>query len=428
MIDKRTLEVILSEQKEEAYIKLRKNFIPREEEKLINLDSELAQIVMGVRRSGKSTLCFNVLKNSNVKFGYVNFDDERLLEGKVEDLNNILEVLYKIYGDFNCLFLDEAQNIEGWHLFVNRLLRRGLKLLITGSNAKLLSHELSTYLTGRYECIELFPFSFKEYCLFHEVDIESPTTLKEAYRREVFDNYMKRGGFPEIVKGANPKRYIENLTKNILQRDIRQRYKLRYFISFERLAYHLLNIVPTITSYNELSKELGIKVIQTIKNYTGYLVQAYLLQDLKKFSFKSKKRLTEEKLYAVDVALMDQRKDALKGENLGWRLETIIFIELKRRSQIKGFDIYYYKKNTRAKEVDFVVVDGNKIVALYQVAYDITNDKTNKREVNALVEISRQTGCDELYLITDFERYSIEKEGKTIKVLPAYEWLLSPHE
>lgn len=148
MIDIRTLENILSDQAEEIASKQQLTFCQRKEEELVDLDSPQAQVIIGVRRSGKSTLCYNVLQRAGVKYAYVNFDDERLATLSVEELNNVLEALYKIYGKFNYLFIDEIQNIPGWYLFVNRLLRQNLHILITGSNAKLLSGELATHLTG----------------------------------------------------------------------------------------------------------------------------------------------------------------------------------------------------------------------------------------------------------------------------------------
>ena len=162
----------------------------------LNLRVKKAQVVIGVRRSGKSTLCFNVLNKAQVKFAYVNFDDERLVRLSADDLNDVLKCLYQIYGDFTHLFLDEAQNVEGWHLFVNRLLRHGMKLIITGSNAKLLSSELSTYLTGRYNEIELFPFSFREFCEMEKVETTNLSTKTDALLRRAFDKYMETGGFP----------------------------------------------------------------------------------------------------------------------------------------------------------------------------------------------------------------------------------------
>lgn len=157
-MDFKDIETALLEQKEELENKLSETVCSRPEEALIDLNSKLAQVVIGIRHDGKSTLCFNVIKKSGLHFSYINFDDERFSKSTAEDLNRILECLYKVYGDFNHLFIDEIQNVDEWFLFVNRLLRNGMHILITGSNAKLLSGELATYLTGRYMQIELFPF------------------------------------------------------------------------------------------------------------------------------------------------------------------------------------------------------------------------------------------------------------------------------
>ena len=182
-MEKRVLESILSDQAEELTRKKSKWFCQRKEEDQIDLESSQAQVVIGVRRSGKSTLCYNVLTRNKLKFAYVNFDDERLINLKSEDLNDVLEVLYKIHGDFQYLFLDEIQNIPEWYLFVNRLLRRQIHILITGSNAKLLSGELATHLTGRHHAISLYPFSFSEYCMWKQVDMHSMSTHAVAARR-----------------------------------------------------------------------------------------------------------------------------------------------------------------------------------------------------------------------------------------------------
>ena len=178
-MDKRELETILSDQKEELVLKQTQHFCQREEDK-IDINSPQAQVVIGVRRSGKSTLCYNALMRKGVKFAYVNFDDERLVNLKSADLNDVLEVLYKINGDFNYLFIDEIQNIPEWYLFVNRLLRRQMHVIITGSNAKLLSGELATHLTGRHHSITLYPFSFAEYCDVRNVDVFSKSTRAVA--------------------------------------------------------------------------------------------------------------------------------------------------------------------------------------------------------------------------------------------------------
>ena len=220
MLDKRNLEQILSDQQEELEIRRGETLCHRPEEALIDLSSTQAQVVIGVRRSGKSTLCFQALEKAGVKYAYVDFDDERLAKIQAEDLNDILEVLYKIYGDFNYLFLDEIQNIEGWHLFVNRMLRKRMHVIVTGSNAKLLSSDLATHLSGRSKEIPLYPFSFYEYCMMKEVDTEGMSTKKQAFRRAAFDDYLKLGGFPELHIIGEHQTYVKNLVSNILQRDI----------------------------------------------------------------------------------------------------------------------------------------------------------------------------------------------------------------
>lgn len=422
MVDKRVIEQVIAEQLEELKAMQNIKLCHRKEESQVDLDSNLAQVVIGVRRSGKSTLCYNVLKPHAKNFAYVNFDDERFEKLKTEDLNIVLEVLYKIYGNFTYIFLDEIQNIAGWHLFVNRLLRQKMHILVTGSNAKLLSGELATHLTGRNEQIELFPFSFTDFCICKNIDTISYTTKAIASRRNAFDEYIKQGGFPELINKKNKNRYVSNLISNILKRDIEQRHTIKYTETFEQLAYHLMNVVPTIIVENELAELLNIKSNHTVKNYIGFLKEAYLLLGVKKYSTKSRQRIRYEKLYPVDVALMDNRPNSFVGENLGWRLETIICIELLRRNRPIGRDIYYYK-SYNGYEADFVVCRGNSVEEIYQVSYDISNEKTRKREIRGLLAASKETKCNQLFLITDFHREEISIDDKIIHIIPAHDWL-----
>ena len=419
-MDRRMLEEVLSDQKNEMEKLMQTDFVYRREEELVHLDSRMAQVVIGVRRSGKSTLCCNVLKKSKVNFAYANFDDERLFNLSSSDLNDVLEVLYKINGDFEHLFIDEIQNIDGWFLFVNRLLRNGMHILITGSNAKLLSGELATHLTGRHTQIELFPFSFSEYCDFFGVDKTSAATKQTAFRRAAFDDYMKTGGFPEMLSGAENSSYINTLVKNILETDIKNRYKVRYGATLSKLAWHIMNVSPATINYTDMQNLFSLKSVHTAENYATYCRNAYLLLGLQKYSVKSKFRITNEKFYCVDVALMNNRENAFAGENLGWRLETLVFVELLRRFRPQMKDIYYY--SDRSNEIDFVICDHNRVLALYQVSYDISSEKTRKRELNALVNVSEKLGCADLYLITDHEYADITEKGRTIKIRPAYDW------
>lgn len=422
-MDKRILETILSDQAEELELKKKQKFCRRKEEDLIDPDSPQAQVVIGVRRSGKSTLCYNALIRKRVKFAYVNFDDERLINLTATDLNDVLEVLYKINGDFNYLFIDEIQNIPEWYLFVNRLLRRQIHVIITGSNAKLLSGELATHLTGRHHTIKLYPFSFSEYCEAKGIDTMSMSTMAVARRRAVFDDYMRKGGFPELSRVRNERDYIDELVRNILQRDIEQRFKVKHVTSFEEMSQHLLNIAPAIVVDKKLKEAFGFGSQHTAKNYVGYLKQAYLLVGLHKYSPKSQQRLTADKIYPIDVSLMNRRSDAFSGENFGWRLETIVYLELLRRYKSQGFDIYYFSE--RSGECDFVICEGRKAVVAIQVSYDISNEKTRKREISGLLLAAKKTGCKNLLLLTDHSYEDIETEDYKIAVRPVFDYLLN---
>ena len=418
------IEKVLLEQQDELEALENEILIHRPEEDLINLKSKLAQVVIGVRRSGKSTLCFNALRKAGVHYAYANFDDERLEELQTQDLDDVLQTLYKIYGKFDYLFLDEIQNIEGWPLFVNRLLRQRIHIIITGSNAKLLSTELASHLTGRHHKIELFPFSFKDWCTIRELDYTRLTTKNKGLISKAYEEYFQQGGFPELLSGEeNSKEYISTLIDNIITQDIKKRYKIRNIDALKRLAHHILNETPTIIVKDTLQETMGIKSERTLGNYLLYLNQTYLTSTISKYSPKSRERARGEKSYAIDVSFMDKRENAFSGDNLGWRLETIVYLELLRRKAGTENDIYYFQN--RNAEADFVVCDGNKTLAVYQVSYDISKEKTRKREIKGCIAGAKATKCNNLFLITNHEREVIEEDGYTIQVIPIWEWLLT---
>lgn len=417
------IEKVLLEQQDELVALESETLIHRPEEDLINLNSKLAQVVIGVRRSGKSTLCFNALRKAGAHYAYANFDDERLKDIETKDLDNVLQSLYKIYGEFEYLFLDEIQNIDGWPLFVNRLLRQRIHLLITGSNAKLLSTELASHLTGRHHKIELFPFSFKDWCVINDLDYTRLTTKNRGLLSKAYEDYFHQGGFPELLSGEeNPKEYIGTLIDNIITQDIKKRYKIRNIDALKKLAHHILNETPTIIVKDNLQDAIGIKSEQTLANYLLYLNQTYLISTISKYSSKSRERSRGEKSYAIDVAFMDKRDNAFSGDNLGWRLETIVYLELLRRKATTDNDIYYFK--SRNAEADFVVCDKNRTLAVYQVSYDVSSEKTRKREIKGCIAGAKGTKCDNVFLITDHESGIIEEQGYKIQVIPIWEWLV----
>lgn len=424
MIEENILLQVLAEQKEEMLGVRYQQWVTRKEEALFEQESPLAQIVIGVRRSGKSTLCHKFLKQNNINYGYANLDDDRLVDIDVKDLNTLLSCIYQLYGtDVPYLFFDEIQNVDGWHLFINRLLRTGIHIFITGSNAKLLSSELATHLTGRYNEIRLYPFSFSEYCAFHKVDVVSITTKADAERKRRFVEYLNEGGFPEMQNIRNKRGYIQSLLEAILQKDVRSRFKIRDTEVLHRMAYHVINNVCQPINYGELAEVLGVSD-KTTKKYMGYLQQAFLVQLLSKHSFKSRGRIFNEKAYIVDTGLINYRDASMAGENLGWRMENVVYIELLRKCAREYLDVYYYRPDARAKEVDFVVCNQNRVVELIQVAYDIGTEKTFNREVTALIKAGDDLKCDKRTLITYSTSHTVEINGRTIEVVSILDWLL----
>ena len=426
MIEEKIILQVLAEQKEYVENYKPENWVSRSEEQLFEFDSTLAQVVIGVRRSGKSTLCHKLLLEHKANYGYANFDDDRLARLQVEDLNTVLSCIYQIYGtDINYIFLDEIQDVDGWHLFVNRLLRTNLHVVVTGSNAKLLSGELATHLTGRYNEIRLFPFSFREYCAFHKVDMRGITTKAEADRKRAFMEYINNGGFPEMQNMRNKRGYVQSLMEAIVSKDIQQRFKIRNVDALRKIANHLINNVCQEVNYDSLSEMFGI-TDQTAKKYVDYLRQAFLVQLLMKHSFKTKERIRNVKAYIVDPGRQNNRENAFAAENIGWRLENVVYIELLRRCCSDFLDVFYYKSTPRSKEVDFVVCNQNKAVELIQVAYDIDNERSFDRETSSLVKASAALHCDKLTLIAFSPTRDIEVGNKKIHVCSATDWLLEP--
>ena len=425
MIDEKIILQVLAEQQEEIKGYKPQKWVARKEEALFEFETKMAQVVIGVRRSGKSTLCHKVLMERGIRYGYVNLDDDRLADMKTEDLNTVLSCVYQLYGtDIPYLVLDEIQDVDGWYLFVNRLLRSDLHIFVTGSNAKLLSGELATHLTGRYNEIHLFPFSFSEYCQYHHVDTQGITTKAEAERKRAFMDYIHDGGFPEMQGLRNKRAYVQSLIEAILRKDIQKRFKIRNIEALRKLAHHLINNACQEINYDEMSGLLGI-ADKTAKKYIDYLSQAFLIQLLTRHSFKSRERVRNQKAYIVDAGLQGNRDNVLAPENLGWRLENVVYIELLRRSAQDFLDIYYHKPTPRAKEIDFVVCDQSKTVELIQVAYEIDSVKAYDRETSSLIKASAALSCNRLTLIAFTQTRDVEIEGKTIHIISALEWLLN---
>lgn len=417
---------ILSDQREELDNLDLSALVPRMEERQINLKSKLAQVIIGVRRSGKSTLCQKILLESGVKFGYVNFDDEHFINLPPEQLNEIIETLYRLHGPLDYLFFDEIQNIhEVWPLFINRLLRQGKRLIITGSNANLLSGELATHLTGRYHQIENFPFSFMEYCHLRGVDTGSHATLSRGLRQKALDEYLIKGGMPEIVNETEYAGYIKGLVASIVTKDICRRHHVRNVEAIRKLTNLVLDLSGQEIQTSELARKVEMSQ-PTVANYLQYLKEAYLIREVPIFSYKNLDRQKLRKYYAIDVAFMSNHDYAFGSPNFGWRLEAVVALELMRRINPESDRLFYLKKHKHF-EVDFVVVKSGRIDELIQVTYDFSNPplKLRNRELMGLVKGAEAVGCDKLTLVIMEGAPGVETiQNKKINIVKAADWLL----
>ena len=410
---------IILEQREELALNNTTDYVQREKKEEISTGTSLAQIITGVRRCGKSTLARMAL--NDLHYGYVNFDDERLSRLEATALNSLLEAVYSVYGDFSYLLLDEIQNVEGWHLFVNRLLRNNIKIILTGSNSKLLSSELASHLTGRYIPVELFPFSFTEYLQAQKISVANPFTAKgRGLATNYFFSYLYSGGFPEIVYNEEHKQtYIQNLFDAIVTKDIIYRYNIRYIRTFREIALWLTAHFSTEISYNRIKNIFELGSENTAKNYLTYLEEAWLFVTLSKFSFKKQESLRNKKIYLVDTSFAELAGESAT-ENTGRLLENTVFLHLIRHRIQGGYEVYYYKKDV---EVDFVIYSKRSVSELVQVSASLSDEKTRAREIRSLVRASEELHPKTATIITINQKEDIKTEGIDISVKPVVEWI-----
>lgn len=417
---------ILFQQQEERNLLLAQPYINRIDDASISdyLNTTLIKLITGPRRAGKSVTALQFLKNQN--FAYLNFDDELLLKHFDEDA--VIQGLNVVYNDFSYLLLDEIQNLPNWEMWVNKLYRRGINLIITGSNSKLLSHEMASTLTGRYVQITVLPFSFAETMTINEKSLPTQaelTPIETGKLLGLLHTYLSNGGFPETV--LNPgilKNYLSSLFDSILLKDILKRFRVRQTQQLYDLSNYLLSNYTNLYSFNQVKDALDFNSVATVQKFIGYLEEPYLFQHITRYTTKLKnKQKTAHKIYIIDNGFIKARFFEL-SPNYGRLLENLVFVELLRRDLKPELDIFYYRtRNDR--EIDFLIRKGHQIDQLIQVCYDIQQPKTLKRELDALVEAAIELKCTNLFVITwDHEEW-IEINSFKIKLIPAYQWLLN---
>ena len=374
------------------------------------LQNPLIKLITGPRRVGKSVFALLMLQGKN--FAYLNFDDNQLLEKWDEDL--AMSALDDVYPDYDFMLLDEIQNLPDWYLWVSKLYRRGKNPIITGSNANMLSSEMATVLTGRYLQIEMLPFSLDETMRWKNI---SPDREEQAAQAIVLaDDYMRNGGYPETIPARGiTKNYLSTLFDSILLKDVAQRHNVRNTTDLYNLATYLLSNFCNPISANELAGELGLSSVATTKKFCDYLNEPYLFFYLPRFNNKLKlMNKAPKKVYIVDNGFVQSTAFNL-SENLGRLLENQVFVELLRRGYIPGQTLFYYRTRND-KEIDFVTRKGTKVEQLIQVCYDMTSEKTRKRELDALVEAAEELHCDNLHVITNSQEEEIDWKRTTILV------------
>jgi len=421
------LKDIVSNQKLQKEQLLTLSYIGRAKEPFAKkwLDSNLIKVILGPRRAGKSVFSFMLLKDR--PFMYFNFDDEVLSSAGGIATDELMKELHAAYGQVKTVLFDEIQNLPGWELFVNRLHREGYNLVLTGSNAHLLSKELATHLTGRHMPIEILPFDFSEFLRAKKFQISEEYSALPQQRGELLnlmENYLINGGFPEVaVHNVDPKDYLDVLFDSLVFKDVVKRHRVKFSTQVANLGGHLINNFANLYTIRKILEILNLKSASTIEKYIKYLEEAYLIFSLLRYSPKSIQRIkSPRKVYAVDNGFITA-KAIQHSPDKGKLMENLVFTELVKRGVKPNRDLFYYKtRNDR--EIDFVVKNGIDVTELIQVCYESINSDVEQRETKALFEAGGELRVKKLTVLTWDEKRAVEKDGVTIHFKPLWEWLL----
>ena len=402
-----TVETILkaSEEQIKKYLELNKNSAKRfVDEKSVSPLPSFARIITGVRRCGKSTVVqMHFLKKSAF---YLNFEDTSLYGFDTKDFEILNEAIEKFSKENSCKYLcfDEIQSVNGWEIFVHRKLEENYLVIVTGSNASLLSWELGTRLTGRHLDYEMFPFSFQEFCVLKKLKVNTNS----------FSKYLTQGGFPEAIKNESDE-ILQRLFDDILTRDIAVRHSIRDVRTLKILSLYLASNCGNLISGSKLSAQLGIKTNVTILEYLSYLEQCYLFFFVPKFNYSAKAQsVNPKKVYCIDTGMI-QSVTLSSNADAGRMLENAVFIELRRRTK----NIWYYSESSF--ECDFLYGHDSVPENAVQVCYELTSEN-REREVRGLVETCRKFPGVKPLIVTFNQKDKISYDGMIIEAIPAVEF------
>lgn len=417
MISEELIKNVLVEQREGLL--RRKYGVKRDVLSRIDEKKKLPHVVVltGMRRVGKSTLLRQIIKEhyNDDDFYYINFEDERLFNFPVNEVNRLYESLIELFGKKKVFFIDEIQNLDNFEVFVRRFYEDGFKFYITGSSASLLSKELGTKLTGRHVDIVVKPFSFLEFLKLKKFEFDRG----EIYRSDVkikiksyFDEYLVRGGMPEYLIYGDLE-ILDRVYEDILLKDVAVRYGIDNIRQLRELYQYLVTNFANRFSFNTLKKIINLGSVNTIKKYISYLEDTYFAKTINKFDFSLKKQLVnDKKLYVVDNGFISVISNRLTKDK-GWLLENLVF-------NLLGDNVYYYRNGY---ECDFLVVKNKKVTKAIQVCFEL-NEKNRAREFGGLIETLKQFNLKEGLVLTYNREDELELENKRIKIVPIWRWIL----
>ena len=384
------------------------------------LSNPMIKLITGPRRVGKSTYALLMLQGRN--FAYLNFDDNLLLSAWNEEL--VMRTLDEVYAGYEYLLLDEVQNLKDWDVWVSKLYRRGKNLVITGSNAKMLSSEMATVLTGRYLQVEMLPFSLSETMEWKGISTGGDENARQTEMTVIADDYLRNGGYPETIDMRSITRsYLSTLFDSIIWKDVAKRHNIRNITDLNNLALYLLSNFCNPLSANDIAREISMTSVTTTRKFMDYLHEPYLFYYLPRFNNKLKlMKKAASKVYVIDNGFVAAKAFNL-SENLGRLLENEVFVELLRMGYKVETTLFYYRSRND-REVDFVTRQGTRIERLIQVCYDMSSPKTEKREVDSLIECAGELKCNNLMVITNNDEREILKDGYNIKVVPFVKFVM----
>ena len=416
MISKNLLKLLIAEyQRETANIQLI--------ERACAIEYSLNYVFVGLRRSGKSYLIFQqikqLLKNGRSidEMLYFNFEDDRLATLDASDLDLIKVCYEEMYDHKPFFFLDEIQVVEGWEKFARRLADQGYRVYITGSNAKMLSSEIATTLGGRYMIRNVYPFSFNEYLKALGINLYDKNNVYRFHIEinKAFEAYFRFGGLPEVAKTEGKREWLSNLYQKVFFGDLISRYQIRNAFALRILIRKLAESVKQPSSFNRLANVVsasGKKIsADTVIDYLGYLKESWIIFSVENLAAKLADKETNKKYYFIDngilnLFLLDPQTSLL---------ENLVAVQLRR---LYGEEVYFYHNGV---EVDFYVPEMQLAV---QVCYNLNNEETQKREINALLQLAKRIEIKKMLVITKEEESIISEQGMNIEVIPIWKWLL----